>query len=133
MPRRWSDVFTLISQRKAGHCGGKTTPADELTWEGIFDGQPICVVSTVRLLCGNMAHFLTHSGARIGSHKWNLVGGHFVDLVVHARRPLASDQLLSLGQLAMTERLPRVASRTSQSPARLPRMEDRLMHLPTRG
>src|SRR5438477_10291648 len=50
-----------------------------------------------------MAHFLTHSGARIGSHEWNLVGGHFVDLVVHARRPLASDQLLSLGQLAMTE------------------------------
>ena len=103
MPRRWNDVFTLISQRKAGHCGGKTTPADELTWEGIFDGQPICVVSTVRLLCGNMAHFLTHSGARIGSHEWNLVGGHFVDLVVHARRPLVSDQLLSLGQLAMTE------------------------------
>lgn len=68
MPRRWSDVFTLISQRKAGHCGGKTTPADELTWEGIFDGQTICVVSTVRLLCGNMAHFLTHSGARIGSN-----------------------------------------------------------------
>ncbi|HEY4051497.1 MAG TPA: hypothetical protein VGM27_31940, partial [Acidobacteriaceae bacterium] len=36
MPRRWSDVFTLISQRKAGHCGGKTTPANELTWEGTF-------------------------------------------------------------------------------------------------
>ena len=103
MPRRWSDVFTLISQRKAGHCGGKTTPADELTWEGIFDGQPICVVSTVRQLCGNMAHFLTHSGARIGLYEWNLVEGHFVDLVVHARRPLVSDQLLSLGQLAMTE------------------------------
>jgi hypothetical protein len=103
MPRRWSDVFTLISQRKAGHCGGKTAPADELTWEGIFYGQRICVVSTVRLLCGNMAHFLTHSGARIGSHDWNLVGSYFVDLVVHARDPLAADQLLSLGQLAMTE------------------------------
>jgi hypothetical protein len=103
MPRRWSDVFTLISQRKAGHCGGKTTPADELTWEGIFDGQPICVVSTVRLLCGNMAHFLTHSGARIGSNDWNLVGGYFVDLVVRTRDPLSADQLLSLGRLAMTE------------------------------
>jgi len=90
MPRRWSDVFTLISQRKAGHRGGKTTPADELTWEGIFDGQPICVVSTVRLLCGNTAHFLTHSGARIGSNDWNLVGCYFVDLVVPGstlRRP----------------------------------------------
>jgi hypothetical protein len=103
MPRRWSDVFTLISQRKVGHCLGKTTPADELTWEGIFDGQPICVVSTVRLTSGNLAHFLTHSGARIGTHDWNLVGGHFVDLVVHARRPLDTAQLLSLGQLAMTE------------------------------
>jgi len=60
MPRRWSDVFTLISQRKAGHCGGKTTPADERTWEGIFDGQPICVVSTVRLL----AIWLTFSPTR---------------------------------------------------------------------
>ena len=103
MPRRWSDVFTLVSQRKVGHCGGKTTPADELTWEGSFDGQPISIVSTVRLTCGNMAHFLTHSGARIGTFDWNLVGGHFVDLVVHARRPLDTAQLLSLGQLAMTE------------------------------
>ena len=103
MPRRWSDVFTLISERKTSHCVGKTTLADELTWEGTFDGQPICVVSTVRLLYGNMAHFLTHSGSRIGSHDWNLPGGHFVDLVVHARRPLDHDQLLSLGQLAMTE------------------------------
>ena len=76
MPRRWSDVFTLVSQRKVGHCGGKTTPADELTWEGSFDGQPISIVSTVRLTCGNMAHFLTHSGARIGTFDWNLVGGH---------------------------------------------------------
>ncbi len=78
MPQRWSDVFTLISQRKAGHCGGKTTPADELTWEGTFEGQPICVVSTVRLLCGNMAHFLTHSGsrirfARLGAISWTLL------------------------------------------------------------
>jgi len=103
MPRRWSDVFTLISQQKAGHCGGKTTPADELTWEGVFDGQHICVVSTVRLLCGNMAHFLNHSGARIGSNDWNLVGGYFVDLVVRTRNPLSADQLLSLGQLALTE------------------------------
>ena len=47
--------------------------------------------------------FLTHSGARIGTFDWNLVGGHFVDLVVHARRPLDTAQLLSLGQLAMTE------------------------------
>ena len=103
MPRRWSNVFTLISQRKAGHCGGKTTPADELTWVGIFGGQHICVVSTVRLLCGNMAHFLTPSGARIGSNDWNLVGGYFVELVVPTRNPLSADQLLSLGQLAMTE------------------------------
>jgi hypothetical protein len=103
MPRRWSDVFTLVSQRKVGHCGGKTTPADELTWEGSFDAQPISIVSTVRLTCGNMAHFLTHSGARIGTFDWSLVGGHFVDLVVHARRSLDTAQLLSLGQLAMTE------------------------------
>ena len=79
--------FTLISQRKAGHCDGKTTPADGLTWEGIFDGQPICVVSTVRLMCGNMTHFPTHSGARIGTYDWNLVGGHFVDLVVSRWKP----------------------------------------------
>jgi hypothetical protein len=103
MLRRWSDTFTLVSQRKVGHCGWKTTPADELTWEGSFDGQPVTVVSTVRLSCGNMAHFLTHSGSRIGSHDWNLVGGHYVDLVVHARHPLDSDQLLRLGQLTLTE------------------------------
>jgi hypothetical protein len=103
MPRRWSDVFTLVSRRKVGHCLGKTTPADEMTWEGTFDGQNLSVVSTVRLTCGNMAHFLTHSGARIGTFDWNLVGGHFVDLVVHARRPLDTAQLLSLGQLALTE------------------------------
>ena len=64
MPRRWSDVFTLISQQKAGHCGGKTTPADELTWEGVFDGQHICVVSTVRLLCGKQYGSLSHPFGR---------------------------------------------------------------------
>src|SRR5260370_42679462 len=96
MPRRWSDVFTLISQRKAGHCGGKTTPADELTWEGIFGGQHICVVSTVRLLCGNMAHFLTHSGARIGSNDLHLVWGYFVFPVVSTRCFLYADYIPSL-------------------------------------
>ena len=105
MPRRWSDVFTLISQRKAGHCGAKTTPADELTWEGTFrraaylrrlDGAPV-----VRQY---EAHFLTHSGARIGSHSnGTLLEAISLTMVVHARRPLAADQLLSLGQLAMTE------------------------------
>jgi hypothetical protein len=50
-----------------------------------------------------MAHFLTYSGARIGSNDWNLVGGYFVDLVIRTRNPLSADQLLSLGQLAMTE------------------------------
>jgi len=103
MMRRWSDTFALVSQRKVGHCGGKTTPADELTWEGLFDGQLVSVISTVRLFWGNMAHFLTHSGARIGSHDWNLAGGHFVDLVVTARPPLDADQLVRLGQLALTE------------------------------
>ena len=103
MPRRWSDIFTLTKQRKVGRCGGKTTPADERTWEGTFDGQFICVVSTVRLMCSNMAHFLTHSGGRIGTYDWNLVGGHFLDLVVHAQPPLNTTQLLILGQLAMTE------------------------------
>ena len=50
MPRRWSEVFTLISQRKAGHCRGKTTPADELNLGRYFrraaylrrlDGAPV--------------------------------------------------------------------------------------------
>jgi hypothetical protein len=76
---------------------------DEITWEGYFDGQPICVISTVRLCLGNMAHFLTHSGARIGSRDWCLRGGHFVDLVVRSRFPLDRAQLVRLGELASTE------------------------------
>lgn len=49
-PMQWTDIFTEVSRRKVGNCASKTLPADQITWQGVFKGQPICVVSTVRLV-----------------------------------------------------------------------------------
>ena len=51
----WSDVFTPTRRAKT-HGGWKTTPADKITWHGILNGRVVCVVSTVRLIEGGMAH-----------------------------------------------------------------------------
>lgn len=92
MATRWSDHFVIVSRRKRGEYNSKTTPAEEVTWEGYFEGHLICAVSTVRLVNGNMAHFCVSSNARIGENLWNLRGGHFVDLRVIARPPLTDDE-----------------------------------------
>ena len=66
----WSDVF-ISTRRAKTHGGWKTTPADNITWHGIINGRVVCVVSTVRLIEGGMAHFTVSSNARIGENAWN--------------------------------------------------------------
>ncbi|HEV2416518.1 MAG TPA: hypothetical protein VGX94_01810 [Terriglobia bacterium] len=83
-----------------GNCSGKTLPADQITWQGLFGGQPICVISTVRLSLGNLAHSNVNSGARIGAHSWNLPGGHYIDLAVESRPDLSDEDLMSIGRLS---------------------------------
>lgn len=103
MSARWSDHFRVIESHKAGNSSSKTTRTDVMLWEGTFEGKLLCVVSTVRLTGSNLAHFLVHSGARIGSHPWNLRGGHYVDLRVLSRDTLPRDFLRRLAALARTE------------------------------
>lgn len=104
MTDRWSDHFTVLSTRQVGANGGwKTTKADEITWQGYFEGRLLLIVTTVRLTGSNLAHFCVNSGARIGSHDWNLKGGHPVDLRVITRHPLSPAALQRLGELARTE------------------------------
>ena len=98
----WSDVFTPTRRAKT-HGGWKTTPADKITWHGIVNSRVVCVLSTVRLIEGGMAHFTVSSNARIGENAWNLHGGHFVDLAVSSRHPLTDEDLRSIGDLALTE------------------------------
>ena len=104
MTDRWSDHFSILSSRQVGTNGGwKTTKADEITWQGYFEGRLLLIVTTVRLTGSNVAHFCVNSGARIGENAWNLNGGHFVDLRVINRDPLSPDALHRLGELARTE------------------------------
>lgn len=100
---RWSDYFTQVGAGLRGIPQAKTTQADTQVWEGSFEGHLLCVHSTVRLTGGNMAHFLVHSGARIGSHAWNLRGGHYVDLRILSRDVFTPEELRRLGRLAQTE------------------------------
>ena len=97
---QWTDVFSEVSRRKVGKCANKTLPADEITWRGLFRGHAVSVVSTVRLVMGNLAHFTVNSGARIGAHSWDLPGGYYVDLAVESVDGLTDEDLLSIGQLA---------------------------------
>ena len=106
----WSDVFTPTRRAKT-HGGWKTTPADKITWHGILNGRVVCVVSTVRLIAGGMAHFTVSSNARIGENAWSLHGGHFVDLTVSSRHSLTDEDLRSIGELALTEELRPLAIR----------------------
>ena len=103
MSRLWSDHFTALSSRKVGTAGWKTNKADEMIWKGHFEGRALCVVSTVRLLGSNMAHFLVNSGARIGAHDWSLRGGHYVDLRILTNDRLSPEELRRIGELARTE------------------------------
>ena len=98
---RWSDHFSLVRKRQVGQCGGKSLPADELTWQGWFEGQLLCVISTVRLMAGNLAHFIVPSVARLGIY--TLRGGYYVDLRVVSKVHLSRDTLMRLGQLARSE------------------------------
>ena len=109
----WSDVFTPTRQAKT-HGGWKTMPADKITWHGIVNGRVVCVVSTVRLIEGGMAHFAVSSNARIGENAWNLHGGHFVDLAVSSRHLLTNEELRHIGSLALTEERRPIAVRRSE-------------------
>ena len=109
----WSGVFTS-TRRTTTHGGWKTTPADKLTWHGIVNGRVVCVVSTVRLIEGSMAHFTVSSNARIGENAWSLHGGHFVDLAVSSRHPLTNEELRQIGDLALTEERRPVAVRRAE-------------------
>jgi len=100
---RWSDAFDIRTRERTGNSRTKTRQGEVIVWDGSFEGQPLCVISTVRLVGGNMAHFLVSSNARIGSHDWNLRGGHYVDLRVLSKHPLSREELLRLGKLARTE------------------------------
>lgn len=100
---RWSDHFQQVGSRTRPDGHSKTTPADEQVWQGYFEGKLLCIHTTVRLTGGNMAHFLVHSGARIGSHPWYLRGGHYVDMRVLSRETLSTEELKRLGELARTE------------------------------
>lgn len=103
MTRTWSAHFQPIAQAPKPRNDWKTTQATQITWGGIFEGQRIRIVSTVRLTLGNLAHFVVNSGARIGSHNWNLPGGHYVDLKVYSPERLSNEQLRHIGELAATE------------------------------
>jgi hypothetical protein len=96
----WTDVFIEVSRRKVGNCAGKTLPADQITWQALFRGHAVCVVSSVRLTLGNLAHFNVNSAARIGAHPWKLPGGHYIDLAVASRPQLSDEDLLAIGELA---------------------------------
>lgn len=110
----WSDVFSPTRRAKT-HGGWKTTPANKITWYGIVNGRVVCVISTVRLIEGGMAHFTVSSNARIGENAWNLRGGHFVDLAVSSRHPLTETELRHIGELALTEeRRPLTVRRTEE-------------------
>lgn len=89
----------IWSALKVGNCTSKTFPADQITWQGLFK-HPVRVVSTVRLVMGNLAQFLVHSAARIGAHAWKLPGGHFVGVIVEARDSISDEDLLSIARLA---------------------------------
>jgi hypothetical protein len=103
---KWTDTFAAVDRkgddlsRSPGH---KTSKADVIRWGGVWLGKKIEVISTVRLVYGNLAHFVNNSGARIGCHDWNLPGGHYVDLQVRCGQPLTDDDLLALGRLAASE------------------------------
>lgn len=97
---QWTDIFSEVGRRKVGNCGGKTLPADRITWTGLVRGRPVRVVSTVRLVLGNLAHFSVNSAARIGAHPWKLPGGHYIDLAVESRDNLSDEDLLTIGKLA---------------------------------
>jgi hypothetical protein len=103
MRRTWSAYFQPVARAPKHRNDWKTTQATQITWTGVFDGQIIRIVSTVRLTLGNLAHFVVNSGARIGAHDWNLPGGHYIDLKVYSTRTLSDEQLRELGQLAGTE------------------------------
>ena len=102
MSARWRDCFLLVGIDERG-IGSKTSKADLMLWEGSFERHLMCVHSTIRLTGSNLAHFLVHSGARIGCHSWSLRGGHYVDLRVLCRDVLTLDELRRLGELARTE------------------------------
>ncbi|WP_035353861.1 hypothetical protein [Edaphobacter aggregans] len=85
--QRWTDVFTETSRRTISNGGWKTTSADQIVWEGVFERRLLCIRTTVRLLFGNMAHFCTNSGSRIGENDWNL-RGHYLDLEVTSKDKL---------------------------------------------
>ena len=102
MSARWSDAFSQVGAAERGQ-GSKTSKADVMIWQGYFEGSLLCVISTVRLTGSNLAHFLVHSGARIGTNDWNLRGGHCVDLRVLSRDSLSPDALRRLAELARTE------------------------------
>lgn len=120
MTGQWSDYFVALSSRRVGgNHGSKTNKAEEMIWKGCFEGRSLCVISTVRLLGSNMAHFLVHSGARIGTNDWNLRGGHYVDLRVITRDHLTSEELRRIGELARTEDI---------RPVRVRQGTDRLDH-----
>ncbi len=89
----------------------KTSKADVMVWEGFFEGHLLCIVSTVRLTGSNLAHFLVHSRARIGTHDWSLRGGHYIDLRVLSRKTLTEEQLRHIGELARTDETRPVAVR----------------------
>ncbi len=99
---RWRDHFVQIGATARG-LNSKTSKADVMVWEGHFDGHLLCIVSTVRLTAGNLAHFLVNSGKRIGSNDWSLHGGHYTDLRVLSRTTLTTPQLLRIAQLARTD------------------------------
>lgn len=115
-PTIWSDVFIALHETRRGQ-NWKTSAASEITWSGTFEGTPLIVVSRVRLIFGNLAHFTVHSGARIGAHDWNLPGGHYVDLRVLSKVPLDDARLVRLGQLAPTQ---------DTRPIRVPRWKESL-------
>ena len=105
--KKWTDVFTIVSRSETPRGGAKTTKADVFRWGGVYLGRKVEVTSTVRLVLGNMAHFMVNSGARISCHPgpgtpgyggktgdWNLRGGHYVDLCVKSSEPPLTDEEL---------------------------------------
>ena len=92
--------FREVSRRKVGG-GSKTTPADEITWTGMFGGTPITFTTRPRLLTAN-ASFLVSSNARLRTSILKRDEGHFIDLCVRGR-VLSDAERVELAALAQAQ------------------------------
>lgn len=102
--------FREVTRRKVGG-GSKTSPADEITWTGSFNGRPIIFTTRPRLVTAQ-ASFLVSSNARLRTSVLKRDESHFLDLCVQDRA------------LSMTERAELAALAGAQDRSRPVRVRE---------